>query len=207
MLIMNIIIIKIGIINGAENPQDGVAVFTVGWRIATLATTPLIGISTAVVSVAGAAYGAKNYKKLNISYMYAIKIGVIIEVIIALFIFVFAPTITVLFTIAETSAHLAPEIITFLRIACIFFPGIALGMLSSSMFQGVGQGINALIVTIFRTVILTIPFAWFFSITLDMGLPGAWWGLVAANAIGSSAAIIWAKIYIKKLQKTPKPLA
>jgi len=207
MLIMNIIIIKIGIINGAENPQDGVAVFTVGWRVATLATMPLIGIATAVVSVTGAAYGARDYKKLNISYMHAIKIGIIIEAVIALFVFFFAPTITVLFTLAETSAHLAPDIIIFLRIACIFFPGIAFGMLSSSMFQGTGHGMNALIVTIFRTIILTISFAWFFSITLDMGLPGAWWGLVAANSIGSAAAFIWAKIYIKKLQKPPNPIA
>ena len=207
MLIMNIIIIKVGIISGAENPQDGVAVFTVGWRVATLATMPLIGIATAVVSVTGAAYGAQDYKKLNISYMHAIKIGIIIEAIIALFIFVFAPAITVLFTIAETSAHLAPAIIIFLRIVCILFPGIALGMLSSSMFQGTGHGMNALIVTIFRSIILTLPFAWFLSITLDMGLPGAWWGLVAANCIGSSAAFIWAKIYIKKLQKSPNPIA
>ena len=207
MLIMNIIIIKVGIINGVENPQDGVAVFTVGWRVVTLATMPLIGIATAVVSVTGAAYGAQDYKKLNISYMHAIKIGIIIEAVIALFIFVFAPAITVLFTIAETSAHLAPDIIIFLRIACIFFPGIAFGMLSSSMFQGTGHGMNALIVTIFRSIILTLPFAWFLSITLDMGLPGAWWGLVAANCIGSSAAFIWAKIYIKKLQKSPNPIA
>ena len=205
MLLMNIIIINIGLINGTDNPQDGVAVFTVGWRIATLATTPLIGISTAVVSVTGAAYGAKNYDKLNISYMHAIKIGVIIEVIIAIGIFIFAPPITALFTIAETSAHLAPQIVTFLRIACLFFPGIALGMLSSSMFQGIGRGVNALIVTVLRTIILTIPFAWFFSIILEMGLPGAWWGLVAANAIGSSIALLWAKIYIRKLLKTPKP--
>jgi putative MATE family efflux protein len=207
MLIMNIIIIKVGIINGAENPQDGIAVFTVGWRVATLATMPLIGIATAVVSVTGAAYGALDYNKLNISYMHAIKIGIIIEAIIALFVFFFAPTITVLFTLAETSAHLAPDIIIFLRISCISFPGIAFGMLSSSMFQGTGHGMNALIVTIFRTIILTIPFAWFFSITVDMGLPGAWWGMVAANLIGSSVAFIWAKIYIKKLQKSPNSIA
>ncbi|GAH85898.1 unnamed protein product, partial [marine sediment metagenome] len=155
------------------------------------ATLPLIGIATAVVSVTGAAYGAQDYKKLNISYMHAIKIGIIIEAVIALFVFFFAPTITVLFTLAETSAHLASDIIIFLRIACIFFPGIAFGMLSSSMFQGTGHGMNALIVTIFRSIILTLPFAWLLSITLDMGLPGAWWGLVAANLIGSAAAFIW----------------
>ena len=207
MLIMNIIIIKVGIINGVANPQDGVAVFTVGWRVVTLATMPLIGIATAVVSVTGAAYGAQDYKKLNISFMHAIKIGIVIEAVIALFVFFFAPTITVLFTMAESSAHLAHDIIIFLQITCLFFPGIAFGMLSSSMFQGTGHGMNALIVTIFRSIILTLPFAWFFSITLDMGLPGAWWGLVTANLIGSATAFIWAKIYIKKLQKSPNPIA
>jgi Na+-driven multidrug efflux pump len=75
-------------------------------------------------------------------------------------------------------------------------------MLSSSMFQGTGHGMNALIVTVFRSIILTLPFAWFLSITLDMGLPGAWWGLVTANLIGSSTAFIWAKIHIKKLKKS-----
>lgn len=207
MLIMNIIIIKIGILNGVENPQNGIAVFTVGWRVTTLATMPLIGIATAVVSVTGAAYGAKDYIKLNIAYMYAIKIGILIEAAIALLVFFFAPTITALFTIAENSSHLAPDIITFLKIACIFYPGIAFGMLSSSMFQGTGKGINALVVTIFRSVILALPLAWIFSITLDFGLPGAWWGLVTANLIGSATAFIWGKIYIKNLKKSAKSIA
>jgi Na+-driven multidrug efflux pump len=73
------------------------------------------------------------------------------------------------------------------------------------MFQGTGKGANALIVTIFRSIILTPPLVWLFSITLGMGLPGAWWGLVTANLTGSAAAFIWAKIYIKNLQKLPSP--
>jgi len=80
-------------------------------------------------------------------------------------------------------------------------------MLSSSMFQGTGKGLNALIVTIFRSIILTLPLVWIFSIILNMGLPGAWWGLVAANLIGSIIAFIWATIYIKKLQKPSNPTA
>ncbi len=205
MLIMNIILVKIGIISGVEKPEYGVAIFTAGWRVATMATMPLIGISTAVVSVTGAAYGARAYKKLNTSYMYALKIGIIIESAIALSIFFFAPMITLLFTLAEASAYLTNDIIIFLRIVCIFFPGIAFGMLSSSMFQGAGKGTSALIVTIFRSIILTPPLVWLFSITLGMGLPGAWWGMVAANLTGSAVAFTWAKIYIKNLQKLPNP--
>lgn len=204
MSITMIVIIKIITIIAGD---DGIAVFTVGWRITTLATMPLIGIATAVVSVTGAAYGAGDYKKLNISFMYAIKIGIVIEAIIAVFVFFFAPAITVLFTISESSALLTNDIITFLQITCLFFPGIAFGMLSSSMFQGTGKGLNALIVTIFRSIILTLPLVWLFSITINMGLRGAWWGLVTANLTGSIVAFTWATIYIRNLQKTPNPTA
>ena len=206
MLIMNIIIINIGVIDGTGNPQDGIAVFTVGWRIVQMATMPLIGIATAVVSVTGAAYGANDYFKLDIVYMHAIKLGFLIEAIIALFVFFFAPVITIGFTMSESSAALSEDIINFLRIAVFFFPGIAFGMLSSSMFQGAGKGMNALIVTIFRTIILTLPISWFLSITLGFGLSGAWWGMVAGNLSGSFTAFTWGKLYIKKLKKSVNPL-
>ena len=206
MLIMNIIIINIGIISGAENPHDGVAIFIVGWRIVSMAIMPLIGISTAVVSVTGAAYGAKDYFKLNIAYMHAIKIGIVIEAIIALFVFFFAPYITLAFTMSESSAALTDDIVSYLRIAVGFFPGVAFGMLSSSMFQGIGKATNALVVTIIRSIILTIPLAWIFSITLGLGLNGAWWGMVAANLSGSAIAFVWGKLYIRNLKRNVKSM-
>ena len=72
-------------------------------------------------------------------------------------------------------------------------------MLSSSMFQGVGEGSKALTLTLLRTVILTPLLAVLFVFTLDMGLEGVWWGLVVANVIGSIVSYVWAKSYLKKL--------
>ena len=45
------------------------------------ASMPLLGMATAVVSVTGAAYGAREYKKLDIAHLYALKIGIIIETV------------------------------------------------------------------------------------------------------------------------------
>ena len=195
MLIINIILVNIA-------AGDGVAVYRVGWSIVMIATLPLLGIATAVVSVTGAAYGAKDYHRLNISYMYAIKIGLVIETGISIATFLLAPIITAAFTQAETAAHLADDITLFLRIICIFYPGVAFGMLSSSMFQGIGKGMNALIVTILRTIILTPPLAWIFSTTFDFGLSGAWWGIVTANLTGSFTAFTWGKLYIRKIRQS-----
>jgi putative MATE family efflux protein len=199
LFIMNIIVERI-------SGTDGVAVFSAGWAVAMTASMPLLGMATAVVSVTGAAYGAREYKKLDIAHIYALKIGIIIETSIAIVTFIFAPVITLAFTISSDMAHLGNDITTFLRIICIYYPATAFGMLSSSLFQGVGKGLYSLIVTILRTIILIIPLAWIFGVILGWGLVGAWWGLVVANIIGSAITFIWAKLYVNGLLKS-SPLA
>ncbi len=70
------------------------------------------------------------------------------------------------------------------------------------MFQGTGKGINSLIITLFRTIIFIVPFSYLFAITMEMGLNGAWWGLVVGNIIGSIIAFIWVRLYVRGLKKT-----
>jgi putative MATE family efflux protein len=200
MLVMNIIIVGIG-------GTDGVAVLTTGWRISTFGIMPLMGISTAVMSVCGAAYGMRDYEKLETSLNYAIKIGLVMELAVAAVIFFLAVPITAVFTQSESASHLAPDLVRYFQITWIFLPGVALGMLSSSMFQGTGKGMNSLILTLLRTVILTPPLALLFSYTLDMGLEGVWWGLVFANLIGSAASYLWSRSYIRKLKRDNPPAA
>jgi len=195
LFIMNIIVEHI-------DGTNGVAIFTTGWAVAMTASMPLLGMATAVVSVTGAAYGAREYKKLDVAHIYALKIGIIIEATIAIVTFVAAPIITLAFTTSSDMALLGNDITTFLRIICIFYPATAFGMLSSALFQGVGKGFYSLIVTVLRTIILIIPLAWIFGVTLGWGLPGAWWGLVTANIIGSAVTFLWAKMYVSSLLKT-----
>lgn len=204
-LSMSIMLLLMTVIVQHISGTDGVAIFSAGWAIATMASMPLLGMASAVVSVTGAAYGAHEYKKLDFAHLYAIKIGIIIETSIAAMTFIFAPIITMAFTQSSDMAGLSDEIITFLRIICIYYPATAFGMLSSAMFQGAGKGMYSLIVTILRTIILIAPLAWIFSSVFGWGLGGAWWGLVTANIIGSAVTFTWAKIYVNNLLKKSKP--
>jgi len=194
MVLMNLIIVFV-------HNTDGVAIFMTGWRVSTLGILPLLGIATAVVSVTGAMYGKRDFDNLNTALMYAIKIGLIIEVVVALFIFLFAEPITSVFTQSSDAARISSDLIVYFRISCIFYPAVAFGMLSSSLFQGTGKGMNALAVTILRTVILTPPLALFFAEVLGMGLEGIWWGLVIANTTGSIVAFVWVRYYVNGLRK------
>jgi len=199
-LSMSISMIVITFITGMVGGTDGVAVYTTGWRVAMIAILPLLGIATAVVSVTGATFGAGDINKLNTSFLYAVRIGVIIESFAAVLTFIFAPQITAVFTRSEETLRIADDITLLLRIMSIFYVGVAFGMFSSSMFQGTGNGTKALIVTIVRTLILGTPLAAIFAITFDWGLAGVWWGMVVGNILGSILAFTWANIYIRGLR-------
>ena len=196
MLILNFIILNIVLAGDA-----GISVYRIGWAIVSIAILPLLGLATAVITVTGAAFGARDFKKLNIAFLFSVKFGLIIEILIAIILYILAPLITLIFTTGEGLPALRPDIELFVKISCLFYPGAAFGIASSSMFQGTGKGLYALIATLLRTIILTPICAIIFCCAFSMGLNGVWWGLVVANLIGSFVSFGWARLYIKKLFK------
>jgi putative MATE family efflux protein len=195
MIMINLIILHL-----ANAGDQGITVYTIGWRLVTIAILPLLGLATAVITVTGAAYGAREYKKLSIGFNFSLKFGLLIEIIIALAIFLLAPYITLIFTTGPGLIDLRNDIENFIRISCFFYPGAAFGIISSSTFQGTGKGIYALTATLLRTVVLTPILATIICCLVALNLNGIWWGIVAANLTGSMVSFIWVKYYIKKLK-------
>ena len=197
MLFMNFIIVSV-------SSTDGVAVYATGWRIATIAIAPLMGIATAVVSVSGAAIGSRDYVKAKTALSYSTKLGFLTECGAGILIFTFATQIASIFTQAEGGAHITADLAHFLRVMCLFYPIVALGIFSSSFFQGAGRGVNAMIATLLRTIVFTPFFAALFAFTLDMGQVGVWWGMVAGNGIGSVVLFLWARYFLRGLLRTER---
>ncbi len=194
MLVLNGIVVVVA-------GSDGVAVYSTGWRVVSLAIVPLLGIATSVTAVTGAAFGMKAYDRLDIAHKYAVMTGFKIELVLAALTFIFAPQIASVFTQADTAAHLSSDITDFLRIICIFYPTTSFGMQSSAMFQGTGNGTKALVATVFRSIIATLPTAYLLGIVAGFGLPGIWSGIVIGNVIGSVAIYLWSQRYIRSLER------
>jgi len=109
--------------------------------------------------------------------------------------------ITIIFTTGQGSEVIISDLIIFLQIVCLFYPGTAIGIASSSLFQGTGKGLYSLLTTLLRTVTLTPILAITFCCLFNFGLVGIWWAIVVANLIGSMVSFIWAKIYIYNITK------
>lgn len=195
MIFLNFIIVLV-------SNTDGVAVYATGWRIATIALAPLIGMSTAIISVTGAAIGAHDYLKAKDALSYSTKLGFLIECGIGAFLFIFATQIVSLFTQSEGGTHITADLAHFLKVMCLFYPIASLGFFSSSFFQGAGKGMSALVATLLRTIVFTPLFAALLAITFNMGQEGAWWGMVIGNGIGSLLMYIWAGYFLRALLRT-----
>lgn len=178
---------------------DAVAVYTAGWRVVLFAIIPVVAIGMSVVSVAGAAYGAREFEKLRVAHRFGTAFGVAIGLGLGAIVYLFAHPIAWIFAYAPESAPLAPAIAAFLATMCFFFPFVAPGIVSGSVFQGTGRGINSLVVNLFRNLVFIALSAYGLAFVAGLGEAGIWWGIVIGNMMGGTLGYLWARYYTNRL--------
>ncbi|MDD1701755.1 MAG: MATE family efflux transporter [Methanoregula sp.] len=178
---------------------DAVAVFSVGFRVVSFGIVPVVATGTAVVSVVGAAYGARQIDRIRETHRFAILFGILIALCVSVITWVFAYQIAAIFSYSQEGAHLYPTIAAFIQVMCLFYPFVPLGLISSSVLQGVGKGPTSLFLTIMRSLVFAILFACLFTFTFGMGETGIWWGIVAGEVAGGLFAFFWVYRYLSRL--------
>ncbi|MDV0447905.1 Multidrug export protein MepA [Methanosarcinaceae archaeon Ag5] len=178
---------------------SGAAIYTTGWRIVSMGIMPMLGFATGMTTMAGVSYGGHDIKKLKDVYYFAIMFGMALELIIAILIFVFAEPIAAVFATGE-SLHLHDSIVEFLRYMFLLFLFFPAGMLTSSMLQGLRMGKWSLALTLLRTIVFEVPFAYLLSITFGYGLVGVWIGLLVGDFLMMVVSFTFGNLIIKKLK-------
>ena len=177
---------------------DSVAVYSTGWRIVTIGTTPILAIGTALISVIAANYGARRYENIKIAHRYAMKISMIFAVLVMLLTMILAPQIASVFA-SGSSIRIYSELTSFLTWIVLYYPTMAVGVASTYVFQGVGRGITSMVQTVLRETGFTLCFALLFTLVFGGGVWGAWMGIVLGEVVSNNITLIWANSYITKL--------
>lgn len=201
-LIMSIVGIIMNYLLLVVSGSDSVAVYQNGWRIISFALEPIIGVSTALVTITGFNYGSRQFDKINTAYHYSIKFSTIIGLISTIILLVFPTQIAYLFTYSNTSSHLLNQFVIFLKYFSLTFLTFPIGMVSTYLFQGFSKGVTSLILTIIREVVCVTIFSYIFAIILNMGLNGVWLGNLVGYTIGAFIAYGYAGIFLKRIQET-----
>ena len=69
------------------------------------------------------------------------------------------------------------------------------------MFQGIGKGEKSLIISIFRTLVCHISYAYVFAVILGLGMFGIYGGLVAGEFTAGIFAFLFGVLTVKALIK------
>ena len=203
-LVFSILAIIINSLLVLAADTTAVAVYTASMRIVQLSMIPLIGLGTAVLTVAGVAYGARNYTNLKTAHSYSIKLGFAISILLGAIMFIFSAQLAAMFSYTEASAQLSPQIAHAISVLSIFVLAIPHGMMSSMLFQGVGKGFYSLLITLLRSLILESVFAYIFCFIFGWGVTGIYAGVVFGCFVGGTVGYIWAKIFISRFKKFAK---
>ena len=179
-----------------------IAAFNISFTILQLGMMPCIAIGTAAITVAGVAYGAKEFDKVKTTCHYGIKISLIIAGIITALIMIFAPQVALLFTYSQPNGELYQLIIDVLRVVSVFLIVTPVGGICAMTFQGMGKGVISLILTVVRELIFVIVLSYIFGIILNLGVNGVLIGFIMGLTVGSVISFIIFELFIKKIKET-----
>ena len=133
--------------------NNAIAGFASAGRYEQLLFLPLLGLSTAVTSIVGQNLGANKPQRILETYKKAVKTGVVILTILAIFLFFSAELSMKLFTDDEKVIFYGS---TYLKIYAFGFPAFPLFFIPNATFQGLKKAIIVMYMAILRFVLTPI---------------------------------------------------
>ena len=178
---------------------DAVAAYQVGGRVDMLVFLPIMGIASALTTIIGMFFGAKEYDKIRFITKYGISRSIFITLIASVFLYFSAPWVTVIFTNDLAIQSIASN---YLQMICLIFPMISIGITVGRILNGLGLGMPSLVITIIRVVGVAGPLADYFVYILNKPLEWMWYSMIISAIIASIISSIWLKVAFKKLLPT-----
>ncbi len=132
---------------------EAIAGYTSAGRYEQLFFLPLLGLSTATVTIVGQNFGAKQYERVLETYKKGIKVGIIVLSILGLIIFLSSEIAMNLFTDNENVKKYGSD---YLKISALMFPAFPFFFIGNATFQGLKKAIIVMYMAIMRFVL--IPF-------------------------------------------------
>jgi len=175
---------------------DAVAAYQVGGRIDMIVFLPIMGIASALTTMVGMFYGAKETEKIRFITKYGISRAVIITSFGAIFLYLLAPNVVSVFTKEAIIESIA---VSYLRNIAIIFPFIAVGLTIGRILQGIGLGMPSLIITIIRVIGVAGPLAYYFTNILNKPVEWIWYAMIISGLMATIISVVWLRIAFRKL--------
>ena len=154
---------------------------------------PVLGLNTAIISIVGQNFGAKEYLRVKQSYYLSIIYGTVIMIISGLIIFLSADKIVSIFS---NNAVVINYGTSYLRISALIFPAYPIYFISNGFFMALKKASYAMNLNIVRNVLLPVPTILFASF-IGGSFKNFFWSYCLFNWLFATLLLIFVIFYIK----------
>ena len=196
-VLMNLILIAFG--------NAAVSVLGVYFKLQSFIFMPVFGLTNGIVAIIGYNFGAKNRKRVYQAIRVALIYSILI-MLVGMLLFIFLPEqMLSLFASSDASAlEQTAEMnrigVPALQIISLSFLGAAVGIILSTVFQAIGNGLLSLLISMCRQLVVLLPAAYFLA---PYGVNAVWWSFPIAEGVALVLVLIafrWANNrYLKPL--------
>ena len=134
--------------------EPAVAGYGSAARFEQILLLPVLGLNTAVISIVGQNFGAKEYLRVKQSYYQAITYGTVLMFVAGLIIFFSADKIVSIFS---NNADVINYGTIYLKISALIFPAYPIYFISNGFFMALKKATYAMNLNIIRNVLLPVP--------------------------------------------------
>jgi putative MATE family efflux protein len=173
-----------------------IAAFGIVMRISDLAFMPIMGVSQGLLPIVGFNFGARNFKRLWQAVKLASAGLMIFLAVATVFFLVFAPQIIDIFS---DDTQLIEIAIPAMRIMLSTFALFGPTMMFVTTFQGLSNGMMALILSLLRQFLFFIPLLFLFRYLF--GINGVWASMPASDILSFTVTFIFIYREYKKHKK------
>ena len=174
--------------------QTAVNVLAVYFKLQTFVFMPVFGLNQGALPVMGYNYGARNKKRLFGAYRIALGTAVAI-MLLGFVLFQLFPEPMLMMFVDRTDAAAMQEMldtgVPALKTISLSFVGAAFGIINSTVFQATARGLNSLIVSVCRQLVIILPAAWLLG--RFVGLNAIWYSFPIAEIVSFliSYLLLW----------------
>ena len=171
-----------------------VTAYGVYYKIQQFVFFAAFGMNNAMIPVIGFNYGMGDRKRVNDGIKYGMAYTLIIMLIGAVGLQIFAEPLVGIFAVSAETQALCVKAIRIVTLGYLF---VGANIAFQGIFQALGNGVRSLIISLIRLIIVALPLAWVF--TLFDGAENLIW---IAFPIAEAAALVVALIFMKQINSS-----
>ena len=177
--------------------EDAITVYGVYFKLNSFIFMPVFGLNNGMVPILSYNYGARKPDRIKKT----IKLGMscaVAYMLVGLAVFELIPNkLLMIFSASENVMSIGVVALRIIGLSCLF---AGIGIVSSTVFQAIGNPLHSLLISVLRQLVIILPVAYLLSLTGSVD--NVWWSYPIAEVVSFVLCVLFLRRTFRKLHKS-----